>query len=51
MAENEKPKNDVKTLKEFFGTPERPVNGPEMMAFWKSLSDEEKEYYKNADLG
>lgn len=44
-------KNGMKEIKDFFGTPERPVTGPEMMAFWKSLTDEEKEYYKTADLG
>lgn len=37
--------NTVKDLKEYFG-----VNAKEMMDFWKSLSEEEKEYYKKAPL-
>lgn len=40
----------VADLKEFFSTSEKPVAAKEMMEFWKSLSDEEKEYYKNAEL-
>ena len=42
--------NTVKQLKEWFGKGTRPVDAKEMMAFWQSLSDEEKEYYKNATL-
>lgn len=37
--------NSIKDLKEYFG-----VDAKEMMDFWKALSDEEKEYFKNADL-
>lgn len=44
------PENTPKDLKEFFSTPEKAVKAAEFMDFWKSLSDEEKEYYKNADL-
>ena len=42
--------NSVAEIKAYFGTPDRPVPAQEMMAFWKSLSDEEKEYYKTAEL-
>lgn len=45
MAENQ-----VKDIKEFLSTPEKPIPTSEMMEFWKSLSPEEKEYYKTADL-
>lgn len=37
-------------LKGFFGTEENPVTPKEMTEFWKSLTDEEKDYYKNAKL-
>lgn len=37
--------NSITQLKAFFG-----VDTREMMDFWKSLSEEEKEEYKNADL-
>lgn len=40
----------VSDLKEYFSTSEKPVLAKEMMEFWKSLSDEEKEEYKKADL-
>jgi hypothetical protein len=43
--------NSVKEIKDFFSTPEKPVNTTEMMQFWKSLSDDEKAYYQAADLG
>lgn len=42
--------NTVKDLKAYFSTTEKPVSNTEMMDFWKSLSDEEKAYYKNAEL-
>ena len=42
--------NSVVNLKDFFSTPEKPVSSAEMMTFWKSLSDDEKAYYQNADL-
>lgn len=37
--------NTVKELKEYFG-----ASAKEMMDFWKSLSEEEKEYYQNVKL-
>lgn len=43
--------NSAKQLKEFFATPEKPLGSAEFMEFYKSLSEEEKAYYKNADLG
>lgn len=42
--------NNAQDLKKFFSTSEKPVSTKEMMAFWTSLSDEEKAYYKSADL-
>lgn len=42
--------NTAAAVKSFFDTPEKPLGTSEFMDFWKSLSDEEKEYYKNADL-
>lgn len=42
--------NTMKDLKEFFNSPEKPVSLSEIKEFWESLSDEEKVYYKNADL-
>lgn len=41
--------NSLKDLMDFFGT-EQPVGPKEMGEFWKSLSDDEKEYYKSATL-
>ena len=43
--------NSAGQIKEFFATPENPVSAAEFMEFWKSCSDEEKDYYKSADLG
>jgi len=42
--------HSVADLKEWFGRGTRKVEAKEMMDFWKSLSDEEKEYYKTAEL-
>lgn len=42
--------NTVAQLKDYFGTDEKPVSAKEMMDFWKSLSEEQKEYYKTAEL-
>jgi hypothetical protein len=42
--------NSAVQLKDYFSTPDRPVSAKEMTEFWKSLSDEEREYYKTADL-
>ena len=42
--------NTVKDLKDFFGTSERPVDSKEMVDFWKSCTDEEKDYYRKAKL-
>lgn len=37
-------------LKRLLGTPEKPVKSREMMDFWTSLSESEKEEFKHADL-
>lgn len=42
--------NSVKDLKDFFNTPEKPVSSSQMMEFWKTLTDEEKSYYRGAEL-
>ena len=42
--------NTIKELKDFFSTPEKPCSAAEFMEFWKPMTDEEREYYKNADL-
>lgn len=47
MAETE---NSISAIKAFFSTEEKPCTTNEIMQFWKSLTLEEKEYYKTADL-
>lgn len=47
---NEKPENKPKQLMEALGTPERPVSPAEFRAFWQTLSEAEKEEFRNADL-
>lgn len=42
--------NSVKEIKDYFGTEGNPVGASEFMEFWKSCSDEDKEYYKEASL-
>lgn len=42
--------NTVSQLKDYFSTTEKPVSAKEMMDFWSSLTLEEKEYYKTANL-
>lgn len=42
--------NSVSELRDFFSIPGRPVTASEMMEFWKSLTDEEKNYYKTTPL-
>lgn len=44
-------KNSLTDLMDFFSTDERPVKPAEFKLFWNSISDEEKAYYKNAELG
>ena len=41
--------NSIKDLKNYFGE-NKPVATTEMMEFWKSLTDAEKVYFKNAQL-
>lgn len=43
--------NTPATLKKFFSVPGKPVDMQEMGDFWKSLTEEEKVYYRGADLG
>jgi len=44
------PDNTISQIKAFFDSDEKPVKTAELMEFWKSLTDEEKEYYKTVDL-
>ena len=42
--------NSMTEIKQFLSTPEKPVGGKELIDFWNSLSDEEKEAFRNAEL-
>jgi hypothetical protein len=42
--------NDIKAITEFFERDAEPLAKGEMIAFWKNLTPEEKEYFKTADL-
>jgi hypothetical protein len=42
--------HSVADLKDWFGRGTRKVEAKEMMDFWKSLSEEEKEDYETAEL-
>lgn len=42
--------NSVTELKAYFSDGTRKVEAPEMMEFWKSLSEEEKDYFRQAHL-
>ncbi len=43
-------RNTLGELMKYLGTPDRPVSSAEFTAFWKSLTEEEKEEYKTAKL-
>lgn len=47
---SEKGKNSLTDLREFLHTEANPLSMAEFRDFWASLSDEEKEEFKNADL-
>lgn len=42
--------NKPKDLIAYFSTPEKPCTTSEYMAFWKSLTDDQKAYYREFDL-
>lgn len=42
--------NSLTDLKRFFGTNERQVDNVEFTEFWKSLTDEEKDEFRNAKI-
>lgn len=42
--------NSLPELKRFLSTPDNPVTTSEMTEFWTSLTDEEKEEFKNSHL-
>lgn len=43
--------NSTVRLKEWFSEGSRVVSAKEMMDFWRSLTEEEKDYYRTAELG
>jgi hypothetical protein len=47
VADNE---NSLTALKKFFSTEDRPVSNLEFTEFWKSLSEEEKDEFRKAEL-
>lgn len=49
MPEQDK-QNDIKAITAFFERDSEPLAKGEMIAFWKNLTDEEKAYFKQADL-
>jgi hypothetical protein len=52
MPTQENPnQNSLTDLKRYLGTDESPVSNAEWVEFWKSLSDEEKAEFRNAELG
>lgn len=46
----EKKGNTIKELMAALGTPQNPVGVAEYRTFWASLSEEERAYYKHAEL-
>lgn len=50
LTENEKEQNSIQDIRKFLSTPENPVSIADFTEFWKSLTDEEKEEYKNTPL-
>lgn len=42
--------NKLKDIREFFGTPERPVDASELVEFWESLTNEEKDEFRRSEL-
>lgn len=42
--------NDIKVLRNYFSTPEKPCSLAEFKEFWASLNDEEKAEFKAAEL-
>jgi hypothetical protein len=42
--------NGMTELKEFLSTPDNPISPKEMIDFWMTLTEEEKEYYRNVEL-
>ena len=46
----EKTPNTTTMLVKYFSTPDRPVKLDEFRAFWTSLTDEDKQYFKTVNL-
>lgn len=50
MGLQEKEGNSIVEIKKFLSTPDHPVTTSEMSEFWTSLTDEEKEEFRNTEL-
>lgn len=50
MEETDKPKNSIVDIKKYLDDEEFPITGAEFKVFWESLTEEEKDYYRNTDL-
>lgn len=50
MTEEKQDLNSIVDIKKFLTTEENPLSGAEFTAFWQSLSDEEKDEFKNTEL-
>lgn len=44
------PRNTLRQLIDYFGCEGRPCTPAEFKYFWESCTDEQKEYYKNAEI-
>ena len=43
--------NTAADIKKFLGTTDKPLESAEFTEFWKALSEEEKDEFRNTDLG
>lgn len=50
MTEADTVRNSIVDIKRFLNDPENPVSNEEFKEFWGSLSEEEKEDFKNTYL-
>lgn len=42
--------NSIVDIKKYLSTPEKPITNAEFTSFWNSLTEEEKQEYKNTEL-
>jgi hypothetical protein len=50
MPEENVGENSITQIRLFFESDERPLKQGEFVEFWKSLSEEEKDEFRHADL-